>query len=516
MNSNLVGRIVFLVLALGLALWVGATVLTGGGNVIGQLGKFGMLGLGAFAILNPKGGFYVLIGLTAYLDAFKRLLVLGDYVSGLDLYYTLGMAPAVMLGICIGVTAGLFRGSFSSRASYWWLYGISILGFTILGGAALLSSGGGESQEGIAGVVNAGAYIPMLFVVPILFPSPEAQLKLLRITVLTYIPVALYTCWQAAFGLSDLEYAYLLTGLSIESRILWEQEVLRPFSTMNAAQTVSIVMSVFAVMAWGISGKLGGLKHSHRVTGFLIVALFVIAAWFTVSRTGWLCGVVAAGAAVMFRTRLTTVLAYSSGVAVAVTLILASDYLLESRAMANLESSMTDETVGDARSERTATMGTLNARFESFSFLKNNKEIWTPFGIAAAGRQDPREYFRIHDAITDYLVRIGYVPLFSLLIVGGAGLTYMHHRILSIAPVPARRIAIVAMACAMGIASGALASPAQLRVYPVNVFFYAFMGVAAAMIVHHPRRGGTSVGRSPVSTVPSQREGAGGRVGAPV
>ena len=457
------------------------------GNPVGQFAKYAMFGLGAFAIIDPRRGFYTLLLLTAYLDGAKRFLILGDRTSYLDLYWVLGIAPAVMLGLCVGVTLSLITGKRPWRKEYLWLYVASFLGFGVLGGAALLSSGGGVSQDGIAGVVNAGAYVPMLFVVPILFPTGRELKKMLWTAMLIFVPPGLYMIWQGIFGLSDLEYDYLLSGLTQESRILYEQEVLRPFSTLNGASTASVIFSVFAVMALVLSGQRIQINRSRRFFGVLISLLFLVGAWFTVSRTGWACGVAAAMAAVLYRTRTTTFGLYASGVALALGLILASDYLLETKAMGKLQSEMSGDTRGDARTERAITMGTMDGRFESFSFLKNNKDIWTPFGVAAAGKQDPREYFRIHDAITDYLVRIGYIPLGLLMIIITVSLFVIHRRLLRLQDDQVRALAILAMACAFGIGSGALVSPSQLRVYPMNVYFFCFIGVVLSGLVHKVR-----------------------------
>lgn len=102
MNSNAIGKLVVLVGGLFLALFIILSVLTGA-NAIGDLYLYLGVGSVVLGMLAPRPGFYVLLMMTCYLDFFKRLIVVAGNVSFMHLYYILGAAPLLLLGICTGL-----------------------------------------------------------------------------------------------------------------------------------------------------------------------------------------------------------------------------------------------------------------------------------------------------------------------------------------------------------------------------------------------------------------------------
>jgi hypothetical protein len=55
------------------------------------------------ALSNPVWGVYLLIFTTGYLDLVKRLGILSDALSGIDVVVTLALTPVLFLAICGGV-----------------------------------------------------------------------------------------------------------------------------------------------------------------------------------------------------------------------------------------------------------------------------------------------------------------------------------------------------------------------------------------------------------------------------
>ncbi len=75
-------------------------------------------------------------------------------------------------------------------------------------------------------------YISLIMLVPVYFPTTEEVTTLLRTCVIVFIPVALYGFWQKIFGLSDFEWKYLLSGLTVTAGDYLNSD--RVFSSLNS------------------------------------------------------------------------------------------------------------------------------------------------------------------------------------------------------------------------------------------------------------------------------------------
>lgn len=440
-------------------------------------------------VMNPKAGFYVLLTEMATLDLLKRFLIVYGNVTILDLYFILGLAPVTMLGVAMGAFTKRVRGQIEPLPGDFKRVGIAVFVFLLLTGYALGAGARGSSQTGIAGIANAGAYVPMIFTIPFILRSYTDVRKAMVYVMVLFSFVALYGIKQGTMGLAGWELDYLESGLTQEVRILYEQEALRIFSTMNGAATLSIFMSILAVGAIVFvkrrgQSDLGMRSVLVRVSVFL---LFTVCAYFTISRGGWVCGLVALGAWIVVRFRLLTYLAYVSSILAVVLIIYFSQSIVQSGVLADAEASMRkDVSTDNALGERVVVTGTLVGRLDSFREL-HNPDVWSPFGLLLAGREEITDSFLVHDIITDTLVRIGYVPM----AVGGIVGLFLMYRAHDISwrmrPGPHRNMLYWIYAMLAGLMVGSLANPAQLRTYPVNTLFFMLIGMAISIVLQYRR-----------------------------
>jgi hypothetical protein len=94
------------------------------------------------ALSNPVWGVYLLIFTTGYLDLAKRLGILSEALSGIDVVVTLALAPVLFLAICGGV---LYRNIISRVWLRPWQVGLAVAILVVMAGVfcqAFLNGGG--------------------------------------------------------------------------------------------------------------------------------------------------------------------------------------------------------------------------------------------------------------------------------------------------------------------------------------------------------------------------------------
>src|SRR5208282_3198086 len=189
------------------------------------------IAMSSVAIVHPRSGFYLLIVTTGYLDLVKRLGVLSDSLSGLDITVTLAVAPLLMLSICLGV---VIRNILERRKLESWQWVVLSILIACIGAVALQSFRGGAGfLNGAQNLVNSGGYLPLVLITSMIFPKREDALNALRFALWAFLPVALYSIWQQFFGLTDFEVRFLQSGYTITVDDLDDVRP-RPFSTLNS------------------------------------------------------------------------------------------------------------------------------------------------------------------------------------------------------------------------------------------------------------------------------------------
>ncbi len=435
-----------------------------------------------YALIRPKHGVYLLLIQTAFLDVMKRILFLTGDFGSLDLYLILGLAPATMLGVTIGATLYQIKAQqFSKGDAYRLLVTVMVFSFLVV--YALGAGARGASQTGIAGVANASAYAPMIFVLPILFKEIHEIRNLLKTLLFVYLIVCFYGLYQAFFDFFDWEYRYLASGLTQEARILWEQEARRVFSTMNGAATLSVFLSTIAVLGLFFPKgkiKLGIFAKLKRYLYFLIMA---VGAYYTISRGGWVCGIVAAVGYLCFKSKLLTISAYVGGTICLSAIIINAESIMESGYLARIEADAKEGVEdGEDVKDRALTTGTINGRLESFLALQDG-DIWSPFGLKLAGREHAADSVFVHDILTDTLVRIGYIPCLLAMLLGVYIVIKLHKNIWDSKNLTHKVYLNLLVALTIGIGVGAVSSPSQLRTFPINTLFFLLIGLIITVFV---------------------------------
>lgn len=488
-GSNL-NKLVFGILMALLGVWAALNVITARGNILGELYFYLMIISGVFGLMMPRPAFFYLIFLTAYVDFFKRLMVFGDNLSLLDLYWVLGIAPATLAGITVSVLFGALQGRFSvSKGQNIW--NISVIVFTALAIVAAALAGGMAAYRQLGDAVNIVLYISMLVVVPVLFPTPAELAALLRTILLIFVPSALYMWHHGIFGVRDWEIAYLRLGASSEIRMLYER-FFRPFGTMNSASAASMIFAVFSMFAllvpWRAKDEDGSrpLGNKGAFLKLAVFPLFLVAAIFTYTRTGWVLGLACFGVMICFRHKLLTQLCYvASGVVVA-GLIFGASWMLKNEVLREINRIIFNTVPASEKMLGSFSLLTFNSRLRSFEHLTSNSDIWTPFGFKVAGLEQSLVYTEgsgiyVHDAITDSLMKFGYVPLAILLLFGIWSVIKIHSTVFQQTSPLAKGVAVAGAAGAFSFAVAGLSSWSVLYTFPVNCYLWLCCGIVVSL-----------------------------------
>jgi hypothetical protein len=482
MNQAALGKIVIIILALVFAVVVMLDVLTSYGSSLGRLYLYVAIFSFIFACVAPRGAFALFIFCTCYIDLFKRFMIVYGRPSQLDLYYVLGIPPLLIAGIVAHLLLSFIIGQRPIERKHIVSF---MLSFFFLGISLFASMNDYSGGRAFGNAINQGAYSFLFFIIPTMLTNFEEILKLFRWMVWLFVGVAIYMLKQHFFGLSDFEFDYLRSNLSMESRILYENDgALRGFSTMSGAQTVAVFCTCMIVILIAPIKKVGEkfVKIALPLR-LILIPLFLYAAWATVSRGGWVCGITALVVYAILWKKPIAIFGYVTMGVMVLTLIFSSSYILENNVLQDIQLWLQDVagSTGNAYADRALVMGTMTARFEGFVNLTSNPKIWTPFGMGIAGDKDYLTGGTImyaHDFITEFLIKYGYIAFVITGIISFWMFTKMNKIYFSMPKGSIYQIICrVSLAFALGIMSGGLGNGAQLWVFPQNFYFYFFLAV---------------------------------------
>lgn len=489
MNGNALVRILATFGLLIASLWVAFDIFTSGSNAVARFYMYTMVTAGIYGLLNARRAFFLLLFLTGYLDFFKRFMIFDSALSRMDLYYVLGIAPACLAGIVGNILYMHFTGKVGSRPG---LNKVIILTLAGTGAALFLSlSGGASGFRSIGDSVNATAYISLLFVVPVLFRTPDELRRLLKALVILYVPAIAYMLVHYFRGaIFDWEMAYLKSGLTIEIRQLSER-VFRPFGTMNAAGNASVAFGCIAAVClsgmWSRPGSNGrSMFFGFR---FFILPAAAIAMYATYSRTGWVLGAVAILAAPMIKNRSFTLGGYILAITAFLSVVAASPYLLKHQILNELSSDMFEEKRTDEWAQ-TTNISTLNDRLSGFAFLMEEPRVWTPFGMKLSGANASQVLgnAKVHDLITEMLVKYGYITLLFAGIFMLRQLWKLHSTIFNEPEPLAKALGASSLAIGLSVTSGATVNGSQFETYPTNFFIWFFFAITTSLAMYARER----------------------------
>jgi hypothetical protein len=124
---------------------------------------------------------------------------------------------------------------------------------------------------------------------------------------------------------------------------------------------------------------------------------------------------------------------------------------------------------------KVGSLGTYQDRLKSYMNLADGKN-WSPFGL----EKNLRPF--VHDQITETLVKVGYVPMFAILLTGAILACWWHRRCLRINNPDERLFMITLTAIIVSLAICGLAYGNLLFVAPVNSLLGVMIGLGMATI----------------------------------
>jgi hypothetical protein len=479
-----------IILGLMLGIYVLVEVLTARTS-IGQLYLYVAVAALITGMLSPKPAMYLLGFCTIYIDFFKRLMVIGGTPTFLEVSYVLAIPPLLVAGALISVVLSLAfsRGKISRDVIVSFLVASVIACGSVLG---VMFSTSDRQGLGLVGVmVNQGFYSYLVFLVPFVLPSDEDRRKYLHYLFVLLIPSVLYMFWQEHHGYAGFEYDYLSSGLSIEAKNLDESMggEMRKFSTLNGCGTASTLYSIFMLVCFVSLRKANAKPSVMQKWGKVMLApLFAMAAYFTISRTGWFSGLGTFAAYFLLGSKFRSKLGITIALGTFVTVVALAPIAIEQNWMASIESQLkliVSQFTDDPTARRAIVLGTVGDRLQGWANLTTEPRLWTPFGFVAAG-VDPRQYMRGdfrwgHDALIDTLMRFGYVTLTMIVSLASYCLYALFRYMYGLSRKSITfKITRLCLALNAGILVGAMSSGAQFRNFPQNVFFMLWIAIPFA------------------------------------
>jgi hypothetical protein len=415
------------------------------------------------ALSNPVLGVYLLIFTTGYLDLVKRLGILTDALSGIDVVVTLALAPVLFVAICGGVLyRNIMRRVWLSRWQVWLAVAITLAMGAVFFNASHDSGGLASSLKEFA---NSGVYLLLILVGCFLFPDVRSAQRLLAFTLVVYVPVALYGIWQQIFGLADFEIDYLNSGFTIDVAVL-DDPILRTFSTLNSPHALNVIMAMLSALAFLVP-----LNRTKRSRWQILAGLvFAAACGATFVRAGWVLLLLAFLIWICSRWRITTIAMYGVIVAGFVFIFANADALLQSLGV--VENALPQD--NDVQVEAFH-VGTFSDRLVSFRNVMTNPAFHTWFGNRDALRleQDSQDYLA-HDQIGQTLVSYGFAGLILFGVVLVLTLWFAHRAVFRQHDTLKREILLAILSVELATIVSGMLFGSHLGVFPINVLFYLF------------------------------------------
>jgi len=482
MNESRGGQIIALLMSLCLAVYAVFAVMLTQGNSISEMCQILMVGGVLLCFISPKSALVVWIISSGYMDLIKRLTVLSGKVSQMDLYYILGIHPLMLCGLCASIFIGALLGRQRLTKGDMKRF-IAALFVMILVALMAAREKGLHPSAILSDVANNGLYSMLLFVVPIMLPTLQSILKILRIIVIAYFPVAIYGIVQQAWGFQDFEVEYLLTGLSIEVKQLVANEV-RAFSTLNSPTALSFVSAMCLTITWIL-----GWQHVASITrcrlpkiiAFILIVVYFGALLSSTVRSAIVLVPVAVAGMLLFHHARRLRLFYASLVVGFVGIVLGAEWLL-----LKLPDAMNKmaELAGDSQfAGQILRVGTYTERLVGFSQVLGNPRAYSLFGFGSqrGGLDDPEFYN--HDPLSTLLVRYGVLALLALLVGGALVVRYYHACVWRIKDPMAQRASALILSIPLGFLVASLMQGSVFGTFPLNLFSFLCFGMVESISV---------------------------------
>lgn len=458
------------------------SILLGEGNVLANLFLYLMIGGSMLAFMSPRAGFLLCLISSGYVDLVKRLMIVSDRVQMIDLYYILGFPPVVFMVSILALMVRGFSGTVKVQRWHVVMWGMACFISVANGVLSLVGAEGGFGRA-VQDMAN-GAYSMMLFAMPLLYTRPDDALKLFRILLWIYLPVAMYAIAQGLWGFRDFEILYLQSGYTIEIKQLLTDRV-RAFSTLNSPTSLGALSAAMMVLPWMLwwSVRADGRRHLTIMEVLLFIPIFTGALLASTSRSAFIIIIVCVVGSTCFRSRLGTRLFYGLAVLSFAGLIASATYLQD-----RLED--TTETLiamaGSRVNEDALNVNTFSDRLQGFAMVLSNPEAYTWLGYGPERGTDPGDPLYNHDLLSNILVRYGAVALAIAVLFGITFLTFGHRQLLAIQDLRQRRIGAMMLALVCGMLAISITSGNVLNIFPVNILFWIAAAAAVIAVRHQP------------------------------
>jgi hypothetical protein len=469
-----------MMLGLCLALYAIVSITLTQGNSISELCLMLMLGGVLLSLTSPNLAFTFWIISSGYIDLAKRLMVLTGRVNQTDLYYVLGIHPLMLGGITISLLVGAMLGRHRLRNAD---FGRFIAALLLMALAAAMSYREKGLQLGgmAADVANSGLYAMLLFIVPLMVKDLTQTLRVLRLVVISYTPVAIYGIIQQVVGFQEFEVEYLLTGLSIEIKQLLTHEV-RAFSTLNSPTALGFAcgacMIFCYIIGWHRDFKTARLRFSKLIV-MLMMAAFIGGLFSATMRSAFILLPVGLLGSWLFSSRVRIRVFYLTISVSFVLLVVSSKWLLQ--LLPQAMTAMYELSGGSTFLSQILRVGTYYERLMGFSNCLANPAAYTLFGIGGERGRDYADEFMNHDPLSSILIRYGAPALFLSILAVGLVLRVMHRGVLKLPAGGIRRTAALLLSVPLGFMVATVLQGNVFATFPLNLMAYLSLGLIEAL-----------------------------------
>jgi hypothetical protein len=483
-SSKKLVTILVVLCSLILGLIVIVSVLTGQGNSIGMLFQYMI----PFALLLPfvdtRKSFFMIILLSPFIDLFKRFAILYPSIRENDIAMVLSIPLCLITGMVIKELSDcLFRRGNDGRAFLKQFLLVAIMVMASVVATAYAARVGGIMRA-TYNAVNSSIYFFLIPIFPRYFTNLKEVLKFFYFVIGLYLIPAIWCIKQGWFGLAGFEIDYLKSGLTIEYRQLFER-VMRNMGTMASASALSSSLALlvaflqFPYFYKKLKFSLFAPFHPVRL---ILSVIFVVAIYYTYTRTAWFMIVSAILFYWVVKSRTATLLAIVVGVVSMITLYLSAQWIFDQKILNKWQAYLYLKFGGDVAVEQTMVIGTFNGRLESMAGVVSNRgDIWTPFGNLFGTDLSRMKNTKAHDIIAEILLKYGYVPLFIVASI----LIYALYKFLTtnfrLNRCPERDVGRIFFAMAFGLAFSGFSHGAIMSTFPVNLFLAVYLAIAFHM-----------------------------------
>lgn len=471
--ANQIIKFIVLLVGCAFSVLIAVQITSTGGNALATLAQYAAGATFIAALISPRTGVYLVLFMCPVLDFIKRGLIFFDSLNMLDVATVLAAAPLTLAGAMVGMFFNrfIFRRQMPIEGENK-LYLILALTVALTAATDLLHNADSQLML-LRSLGETCIYLGLMVLIPVYFRTTEEIATLLRWCVVIFVPVALYGFWQKAFGLSDFEYRYLMSGLTSTADDFTANE--RVFSTLNSNHSFSVTMASCAVLCLlqkrlPVTGSWQRFVSNHARWFFV---LFCLATFISFRRTGWLIVVFACLGAYCFRSRFRTGLFYGFCVVGTALIIINTEFIF--RNLPVWEGQLQTAIPGY---DQAFYLQTFNDRLWSFENLRDNPAIWSAFGLTA----EEKGSIYTHDAISQTLVSYGVVGMFAFIAVL-VGVLVISHRLIWNVRDKADRLylsLLVAFIFSHLFIGGIMQT--HITIYPINFIFWMCVGVLLKII----------------------------------